>query len=77
MILQKQSVLAESEALMPELKRILNDIDKAKRKGENRLHIVREVGESTVLELRDMGYVVLQTYINGRIDTIVGWKREC
>ena len=77
MILQKQSVLAESEALMPELKRILNDIEKEKRKGENRLHIVREVGESTVLELRDMGYVVLQTYINGRIDTIVGWKREC
>lgn len=58
---------------MSELERLLRRIEIAKRRGEKRLHIEWEVRSDTIVELRDMGYLVLQVYERGYIDTIVGW----
>lgn len=61
---------------MPELEIILRKIKIAKRKGENRLYILQDIDQKIVEELRNMGYIVLQTYSMGYIDTIVGWKNN-
>ena len=61
---------------MPELKRILNEIEKSKRKGDSQLTLYRDIDYSTVVELREMGYIVVQIYIHGNIRTKIGWKME-
>ena len=61
---------------MSELEKLLRRIEIAKRRGENRLCLEWEVGSDTIVELRDMGYLVLQVYEEGYIDTIVGWGEE-
>lgn len=58
---------------MSELERLLRRIEIAKRRGENRLRLDWEVEDDTVIALMDMGYLVLQVYEKGYIDTIVGW----
>lgn len=58
---------------MSELERLLRRIEIAKRRGENRLRLDWEVDDDTVIALMDMGYLVLQVYEKGYIDTIVGW----
>ena len=61
---------------MSELERLLRRIEIAKRRGEKRLRLEWELDDDTVLALRDMGYLVLQVYEKGYIDTIVGWGEE-
>lgn len=61
---------------MPELERLLRRIEIAKRKGENRLYIEWEIEDETVKQLRDMGYLVLQTFSGDYINTIVGWGED-
>lgn len=60
---------------MPELERTLRKIEETKRKGESRLRIIGALKAETVATLRDMGYLVLQIYTCGRIDTIVGLSK--
>lgn len=61
---------------MLDLQRMLNNINNAKKKGENQLYIVKEVDPAAICALRDMGYLVLQTYSTGYISTVVGWKNN-
>lgn len=61
---------------MPELDRILRKIEITRQKGESRLLIYEDIKPETVCSLRDMGYLVLQIYINGHIRTVVGLKED-
>ena len=76
MTMQKQKELAVSAAPMLDLQRVLNKINTAKKKGKSQLYIIQDVDADVVIALRDMGYLVLQIYSNGYIDTIVDWKQH-
>lgn len=75
MTMQKQKELAVSAALMLDLQRVLNKINIAKKKGKNQLYIIQDVDADAIVALRDMGYLALQSYSNGYVFTIVGWKQ--
>ena len=60
---------------MPEIEQLLKRIEIAKRRGERRLHLEWELEDDTINKLRDTGYLVLQVYNKGCIDTIVGWEK--
>lgn len=61
---------------MSELQRIIFKIKESKKKGEGRLYIYEEIAHETLVELTNMGYLVLQVYKNGGIITIVGWRND-
>lgn len=61
---------------MSELEIILKEIEKNKREGEHQLTVQWKVNPETILDLRQQGYLVLQVFTNGYIDTIVGWKKN-
>lgn len=60
---------------MSEFDRLMQRIEDAKKKGENRLYLEWELEYKTIQELRDMGYLVLQTFSDNYIDTVIGWKQ--
>lgn len=59
---------------MSEFDRLMQRIEDTKKKGENRLYLEWELEYETIQELRDMGYLVLQTFSDNYIDTVIGWK---
>lgn len=61
---------------MSELEIMLQRISTNKQKGETRLTVNLVLNPKTIVALTDMGYLVLQVYINGYINTIVGWRKE-
>lgn len=61
---------------MSELEIMLQRISTNKQKGETRLAVNLVLNPETIVALTDMGYLVLQVYINGYINTIVGWRED-
>lgn len=61
---------------MSELQRILVKITESKQKGENRLYLTWGIAYETLIELTNMGYLVLWVYKNSGIYTIVGWEND-
>ena len=59
---------------MSEFDRLMQRIESSKIKGESRLYLEWELEIETIQQLKDMGYLVLQTFSNNYIDTVIGWK---
>ena len=61
---------------MTELELILEDINEAKKRGKDRLYVEKFVNHEIILALRDKGFLALQFFNNGYVDTVVGWKND-